>query len=228
MKYMTTSTLPRHIAIIADGNRRWAKNRGLPTFEGHRQGFENIKKLSKKAKNLGIQIITFWVFSTENWDRSQEEVGYLMKLAEKVIDIQKKEAIAEKTRIVHIGRKDRIPTLLRNKIEEAERDTKQFSQYYFVVALDYGGRDEIERAIEKMNRTGEQSLDNCLDTAVLPYPNPDLIIRTSGEQRLSGFMTWQGAYSEYYFTEKLFPDFNPDELEAAVLDYGLRKRRFGK
>ncbi len=228
MKYMTTSTLPRHIAIIADGNRRWAKNRGLPTFEGHRQGFENIKKLSKKAKNLGIQIITFWVFSTENWDRSQEEVGYLMKLAEKVIDIQKKEAIAEKTRIVHIGRKDRIPTLLRNKIEEAERDTKQFSQYYFVVALDYGGRDEIERAIEKMNRTGEQLLDNCLDTAVLPYPNPDLIIRTSGEQRLSGFMTWQGAYSEYYFTEKLFPDFNPDELEAAVLDYGLRKRRFGK
>lgn len=228
MKYMTTSTLPRHIAIIADGNRRWAKNRGLPTFEGHRQGFENIKKLSKKAKNLGIQIITFWVFSTENWDRSQEEVGYLMKLAEKVIDIQKKEAIVEKTRIVHIGRKDRIPTLLRNKIEEAERDTKQFSQYYFVVALDYGGRDEIERAIEKMNRTGEQSLDNCLDTAVLPYPNPDLIIRTSGEQRLSGFMTWQGAYSEYYFTEKLFPDFNPDELEAAVLDYGLRKRRFGK
>lgn len=228
MKYMTTSTLPRHIAIIADGNRRWAKNRGLPTFEGHRQGFENIKKLSKKAKNLGIQIITFWVFSTENWDRSQEEVGYLMKLAEKVIDIQKKEAIAEKTRIVHIGRKDRIPTLLRNKIEQAERDTKQFSQYYFVVALDYGGRDEIERAIEKMNRTGEQLLDNCLDTAVLPYPNPDLIIRTSGEQRLSGFMTWQGAYSEYYFTEKLFPDFNPDELEAAVLDYGLRKRRFGK
>lgn len=228
MKYMTTSTLPRHIAIIADGNRRWAKNRGLPTFEGHRQGFENIKKLSKKAKTLGIQIITFWVFSTENWDRSQEEVGYLMKLAEKVIDIQKKEAIAEKTRIVHIGRKDRIPTLLRNKIEQAERDTKQFSQYYFVVALDYGGRDEIERAIEKMNRTGEQLLDNCLDTAVLPYPNPDLIIRTSGEQRLSGFMTWQGAYSEYYFTEKLFPDFNPDELEAAVLDYGLRKRRFGK
>lgn len=225
---MNAHTIPKHIAIIADGNRRWAKERGLPTFEGHRQGFENIKKLSRKAKSLGIKIITFWVFSTENWDRSHDEVGYLMKLAEKVIDIQKKEAIAEQTRIVHIGRKDRIPPQLRKKIEEAEQDTKQFDTYYFVVALDYGGRDEIMRAIEKMNASGEKSVDACLDTAVLPHPNPDLIIRTSGEQRISGFMTWQGAYSEYYFTEKLFPDFDPDELEAAVLDFGLRKRRFGK
>lgn len=228
MKYMDISSTPKHVAIIADGNRRWAKERKLPSFEGHRQGFENIKKLSKKAKQLGIHTITFWVFSTENWNRSQEEVGYLMKLAEKVIDIQKKEAIEEETRIVHIGRKDRIPAGLRKKIEEAERDTKQFTKYYFVVALDYGGRDEIERAIQKMTMSGEKSLEACLDTAVIPHPNPDLIIRTSGEQRLSGFMPWQGAYSEYYFTEKLFPDFNEDELEAAVLDYGMRKRRFGK
>jgi len=228
MKYMVISSIPKHVAIIADGNRRWAKERKLPSFEGHRQGFENIKKLSKKAKQLGIHIITFWVFSTENWNRSQEEVGYLMKLAEKVIEIQKKEAIEEETRIVHIGRKDRIPTGLRKKIEEAERDTKEFTKYYFVVALDYGGRDEIERAIQKMNTSREKTLEACLDTAVLPYPNPDLIIRTSGEQRLSGFMTWQGSYSEYFFTEKLFPDFTEDELEAAVLDYGMRKRRFGK
>jgi undecaprenyl diphosphate synthase len=225
---MQDNQMPNHVAIICDGNRRWAKNKGLSSFEGHRQGFENIKALSKKAKKLGIQIITFWVFSTENWKRAVEEVGYLMNLAETVIESQIKSAIEEETRIVHIGRKDRLPEQLRKKIEKAENDTKQFSKYYFVMALDYGGQDEIERAVRKMKDPASEKIDSYLDTAILPHPNPDLIIRTSGEYRLSGFMTWQSAYSEYLFSPLLFPEFTPDALEKAIAEYGERGRRFGK
>ena len=225
---MEDPKIPNHIAIIADGNRRWAKEKGLPTFEGHRRGFENIKDLSKKAKQLGIRIITFWVFSTENWKRTQDEVGYLMDLAARVIDIQIKEAIQEETRIVHIGRKDRLPETLRIKIKNAEDITKQYSKYFFVMALDYGGHDEIMRAIQNMKDVHSEKIDDYLDTHILPCPNPDLIIRTSGETRLSGFMTWQSAYSEYYFSQLYFPDFGPDALEKAILEYGERKRRFGK
>jgi undecaprenyl diphosphate synthase len=232
---MEQKNIPKHIAIIADGNRRWARERNLPTFEGHRKGFENIKALSKKAKQLGIQIITFWVFSTENWKRAEDEVGYLMKLAEKVIDVQIREAIQEETRIVHIGRKDRLPEQLRKKIEKAEDETKQFTKYYFVMALDYGGRDEITRAVQKViDEKKENSpitdldITNHLDTSVLPQSEPDLIIRTSGESRLSGFMTWQSAYSEYLFSPLYFPEFGPDALEKAIVEYGDRKRRFGK
>lgn len=225
---MGEKNIPKHVAIIADGNRRWAKERGLPTFEGHRKGFENIKALSKKAKQLGIQIITFWVFSTENWKRAAEEVGYLMNLAERVIDVQIKDAIKEETRIVHIGRKDRIPKGLLNKIKKAEETTKKFTKYYFVIALDYGGHDEITRAVQKMKDVHTEKIDDYLDTAVLPYPNPDLIIRTSGEIRLSGFMTWQSAYSEYIFSDLYFPAFDVAAFERAVEEYGDRKRRFGK
>lgn len=232
---MEQNKIPAHIAIICDGNRRWAKERNLPTFEGHRRGYENIRSVSKKAKQLGIQIVTFWVFSTENWGRAREEVGYLMDLAAKVIDAQIKEAIEEETRIVHIGRKDRLPEKLRIKIEKAEEATKHLSTYYFVMALDYGGRDEIVRAVQKIynkrkedSEISEDEISNNLDTTILPHPNPDLIIRTSGENRLSGFMTWQSQYSEYYFPPFYFPDFGPEELEKAVLEYGERKRRFGK
>lgn len=225
---MEQKNIPMHVAIIADGNRRWAKERGLPSFEGHRKGFENIKALSKKAKQLGIKIITFWVFSTENWKRAAEEVGYLMNLAEKVIDVQIKDAIEEETRIVHIGRKDRLPEGLRKKIDFAEEKTKNFTKYYFVMALDYGGHDEITRAVRKMKDIQKENIEDYLDTHILPYPNPDYIIRTSGEERLSGFMTWQSAYSEYYFSELYFPDFNQEALEKAVIKYGERKRRFGK
>lgn len=225
---MEPKKIPMHVAIIADGNRRWAKMRNLPSFEGHRKGFENIKALSKKAKQLGVKVITFWVFSTENWDRAAEEVGYLMNLAEKVIDVQIKEALQEETRIVHIGRKDRLPEGLRKKIETAEEKTKNFSKYYFVMALDYGGHDEITRAVRKMKDIHTEHIDDYLDTHVLPYPNPDFIIRTSGEERLSGFMTWQSAYSEYYFSDLYFPDFGPEALEKSIIEYGDRQRRFGK
>lgn len=225
---MEKNTTPKHVAIIADGNRRWAKERNLPSFEGHKKGFENIKALSSKAKKLGVQIITFWVFSTENWKRAADEVGYLMNLAERVIDVQTKEAIQEETRIVHIGRKDRLPGGLRKKIESAEEKTREFSKYFFVIALDYGGQDEIMRAVQNMKDLKTEKIDDYLDTHVLPYPNPDLIIRTSGEVRLSGFMTWQSAYSEYYFSDLYFPDFGPEALEKSIIEYGERQRRFGK
>jgi undecaprenyl diphosphate synthase len=225
---MNTFSVPKHIALIADGNRRWAQKRNLPAFEGHRRGFENIKALSKKAKQLGVHVITFWVFSTENWKRAKDEVGYLMNLAEKVIDSQIKDAIVEETRIVHIGRKDRLPEGLRIKMEKAEEDTKMFSKYYFVIALDYGGQDEIQRAVRKMKDVKLEKIDDYLDTHILPFPNPDLIIRTSGEMRLSGFMTWQSAYSEYLFSPLFFPDFGPEALEKALTEYGERQRRFGK
>jgi undecaprenyl diphosphate synthase len=225
---MEKNDIPKHIAIIADGNRRWAKERGLPSFEGHRKGFENIKALSSKAKKLGVQIITFWVFSTENWKRAVDEVGYLMNLAEKVIEVQVKDAIKEETRIIHIGRKDRLPEGLKKKLQAAEEKTKKYSKYYFVIALDYGGHDEITRAVQKMKDVQKEKIEDYLDTSILPYPNPDLIIRTSGEERLSGFMTWQSAYSEYLFSDLYFPDFGPDALEKALLEYNNRQRRFGK
>ncbi|MFZ2026034.1 MAG: polyprenyl diphosphate synthase [Microgenomates group bacterium] len=225
---MDTITPLNHVALIADGNRRWAKEKNLPSFEGHRKGFENIKKLLKKGRDLGIRVMTFWVFSTENWKRKQEEVGYLMKLAEEVIEVQLKEAIEEETRIIHIGRKDRLPERLKAKIEKAEKQTKEFTKYYFVIALDYGGHDEIMRAVAKMKDVHTEKLDDYLDTSILPYPNPDLIIRTGGEERLSGFMTWQSAYSEYFFSPLRFPDFLPDELEKAAEEFKSRQRRFGK
>ncbi|MBI4973349.1 di-trans,poly-cis-decaprenylcistransferase [Candidatus Roizmanbacteria bacterium] len=232
---MDKMKVPVHIAIIADGNRRWAKERGLPTLEGHRRGAEVVKQLSKKAKALGVKIITFWVFSTENWKRTVEETGYLMNLFDTFVDLERKEAVKEKTRIIHMGRKDRIPEGLRKKIIQAEEETKHFTDYYFVVALDYGGRDEVVRAVQKIHNDGlsmsnlqESDIDNYLDTKDLPQPDPDIIIRTSGESRLSGFMSWQSAYSEYCFSPLMFPDFGPDKLEEAIKEYGERKRRFGK
>jgi undecaprenyl diphosphate synthase len=227
--------VPYHVAIIPDGNRRWARERNLPTFEGHRRGFDNMLNVGKKARERGVKIFTLWAFSTENWKRTVEEVGYLMKLYEQVIDAQIKTALKDEIRIVHLGRKDRIPFSLRKKIMQAEEETAHFDKYFFVVGLDYGGRDEVVRAIMKashakksLSRFDEKEMNSYLDTSVLPHPEPDLIIRTSGEERLSGFMMWQAAYSEYIFTKKYCPDFYPKDFELCLDEYERRKRRFGK
>ncbi len=223
---------PRHIALIPDGNRRWAREKGLPTFEGHRRGFERVRELTQKVGDLGIETFTVWAFSTENWSREKKEVDYLMGIYEKWIEENLSKALKDQIRIIHIGRKDRIRESLRKKLGEAEEKTKAFSRQYFVAALDYGGRDEIVRAIEKGRQKeqelNEETLEKFLDTKVLPYPNPDLIIRTSGEQRTSGFMMWQSAYSEYLFVEKYLPDFTAHDLEKCVREYSDRQRRFGK
>ena len=235
--------IPTHVAIIPDGNRRWAKEHNLPTFEGHRKGFEIARKLIQKSKKLGIKIFTLWAFSTENWKRKNSEVSFLMGLFETMIDDNLKEALKDNSRIIHIGRKDRISEKLRKKIINAEEKTKEFSKRYLVIALDYGGRDEIVRAFEKIRNpihsasSGQEfeirnlntkTFDKFLDTKDLPQQNPDLIIRTSGEQRTSGFMLWQSEYTEYMFVNKYFPDFTPEEFESCIRTYSSRIRRFGE
>jgi len=225
---MNTTQPIKHIAIIPDGNRRWAKQKGLPTIEGHRRGFNQITDLVREARVLNIKIFTIWAFSTENWKRSQMEIDYLMNLYLKMIDLHFKEAFKNETRIIHIGRKDRINEHLRKKIEEAENKTKIFSKYYLVIALDYGGQDELLRAFQKVGNLTFDNINQFLDTKNLPFPEPDLVIRTSGESRTSGFMIWQSAYSELIFSEKFFPDFTKDDLRLAISEYQKRKRRFGK
>jgi len=220
--------IPNHIAIIPDGNRRWAKEKGLPTFEGHKKGFEALINIGKKTRELGIKILTVWAFSTENWKRSKEEISYLMNLYEIMLDKYLTEALREKIRIIHLGRKDRINKTLKNKIINIEEKTKNFTQYYLCIGLDYGGRDEIVRAIKKSSNLSEDNFNQFLDTKDLPYPNPDLIIRTGGEKRLSGFLLWQCQYSELVFIDKYLPDFNNDDFEKIINDFSKRQRRFGK
>ncbi len=227
--------IPNHIAVIPDGNRRWAKEHHLPSLEGHRRGFDVAIKIGRKIRAMGIHTLTMWAFSTENWNRSQEEISYLMKMYETFIEKNLKEAMREKIRIIHLGRRDRISKKLLERIQDSEGKTKNFKNYILNIAIDYGGRDEIIRGIHRMseeninlnNLTIEQ-FNNFLDTANQPYPNPDLIIRTSGEQRTSGLMIWQAAYAEYIFLQKHFPDVNDRDIENAVSEYSRRQRRFGK
>ncbi len=225
---MKNTNMPTHIAIIPDGNRRWAKERGLSTHEGHRAGFDALIKISRKSRNMGIRVMTIWAFSTENWKRSDEEVSYLMDLYSIMIDRYLKEAIKNEIRIIHLGRKDRISNKLRNKISAAEEDTKNFNKYYLAIALDYGGRDEIIRAIRKNKINNEEELNRALDTSSLPNSDPDLIIRTGGEKRLSGYLIWQSQYSELEFVDKYLPDYTPEDFARTINEYAKRNRRFGK
>jgi len=225
---MASNIIPNHIAIIPDGNRRWAKGKSLPTFEGHRRGFEVMRNIGRRARELGIKILTVWAFSTENWNRSKEEIEYLMDIYESWVDLHLEDAMKDKVRIIHMGRKDRIRDSLRKKLESAELKTKNFSKFYLCIALDYGGKDEIIRAAKSIkNKMDAKELEKHLDTKDLPYPNPDLVIRTSGEFRTSGFMPWQTVYSEYIILDKHFPDFTTKDLEECLTIYGKRKRRFG-
>jgi undecaprenyl diphosphate synthase len=230
---MAQNNTPKHVAIIPDGNRRWAKENNFPPFEGHRKGFDTIKLIGKKARELGIKTLSIWAFSTENWQRSKQEIEYLMDIYEMWIDFHLTEAIKDNVRIIHIGRKDRLRDSLRKKLENAENKTKSFNKYYLCIGIDYGGKDEIIRGINllinsKKSKISEADFEKVLDTKDLPYPNPDLIIRTSGEQRTSGFMIWQSAYSEYIFYNKYLPDFTPLDFEKCIEDYKNRSRRFGE
>ncbi len=226
--------IPTHLAIIPDGNRRWAKAHSLPVYEGHRRGFQIISDLGKRSRELGIKIFTVWAFSTENWNRDKNEVSFLMSNFAEWIGKNLKTALEEQIRIIHLGKKDRLSNNLKKKIEEAEQKTKHFSKYYFVAALDYGGRDEILRCAKKfqaaeakLQNLTEESFAKFLDTKDLPQPEPDLVIRTSGEIRTSGFMLWQTAYSEWIFSPKYLPDFKPQDLEECIKEYALRQRRYG-
>ena len=226
--------IPDHIAIIPDGNRRWARAKGLPAFEGHRRGINRAVEVSRAARDLGIHTVTLWGFSTENWDRTKDEINYLMKLYEKLVDDYLKEAKREGVRIYHLGRKDRLPKSLLKKLTFAEDSTKKNTKHIMNIALDYGGQDDIVRAAQAMVSDGVKPekvdkglFEKYIDTRGQPFPYIDLIIRTSGEQRTSGFLLWQSAYSETYWENDHFPDFTPEKLKAAILDYSRRRRRFG-
>lgn len=226
--------VPDHIAIILDGNRRWARARGLPTLKGHNAGFEAGMKVARAARDFGVHTVTVWGFSTENWDRSPEEISYLMKLYRKMVDRVREEAVKEDIRFVHLGRKDRFPKDLMKYIAQVEEETKNNRKHLLNVALDYGGHDQIIRATQKIIRDGipadqvnEKLFASYLDTAHQPYPYVDLFIRPSGEQRTSGLMPWELAYAEYYWEIDHLPDMTPEKLRAAIVDYSRRRRRFG-
>lgn len=226
--------VPNHLAIIPDGNRRWARSKGLHTFQGHKKGFDRAVELARSARDMGIHTVTLWGFSTENWDRTAQEISYLMKLYEKLVDDYLREAKKEKVKMVHLGRKDRIPKSLLKKILYAEEQTKDNYKHIMNIAIDYGGQDDILRATRAMIRDGVKAdevskklFEKYLDTRNQPYPYVDLIIRSSGEQRTSGFLLWQSAYTETYWENDHFPDFTPEKLKEAILDYSRRRRRFG-
>lgn len=221
--------IPKHVTVIPDGNRRWATQKKLPKLEGHRKGALNFENLVNYSKEIGIQCFSSWVFSTENWKRDEEEVEYLFDIAREFTSKYKKKCLKENIRFIHLGRKDRLPNDLVEEILDTEEKTKDHTDFTVAIGMDYGGHDELIRAINEIHHNGleinKENIENNLDTKLLPMP--DLIIRTSGEKRLSGFMSWQSAYAEFYFTDKHFPDFGPEELDIAIEEYSNRDRRFG-
>jgi len=223
------STLPRHVGLITDGNRRWAKEHGLPSFEGHNKGFDAIKKIIETAGEKGIEMFTFWAFSTENWDRSKEELAYLMDLFEKSLnDFERISGKNIRFRIV--GQKYRFRQSIQRKIEEVERSTADNKGMIVNMGMSYGGRDEIVQGIKSIIEKGikpEEITEKTISDN-LWLPDIDLIIRTGGEQRLSGFLPWQSTYAELFFVKKYLPDFAPTDFNTILAEYSRRQRRFGK
>ncbi len=224
--------IPRHVAIIMDGNGRWARARGLPRTAGHRAGAENLRRVLEAVAEFGIEILTIYAFSTENWKRPEQEIHDLFGLIDRMIDSELDKLVEQGIRVRHIGRKEGLPRQLVAKIHKAEELTRANSSLILNVALNYGGRAELVDAIRKIVSLGipaesisEDLVSTYLGTAGLP--DPDLIIRTAGEMRLSNFLIWQAAYAEFYSTPTYWPDFDREELLKALQDYARRERRFG-
>jgi undecaprenyl diphosphate synthase len=224
--------IPTHIGIIMDGNGRWALARGLPRMAGHRAGTENLRRIIEACIEFGIKYLTIYAFSTENWGRPTEEVQGLMRIFENVIDNELQELRDQGVRLRHIGRLDRLRPSFKKKVLKAIDDTKDNKRLVLNIAFNYGGRDEIVCAIQSMIRDGVKSED-VTDQMVSQYlftagvPDPDMIIRTSGELRGSNFLIWQGAYSEWYFPATYWPDFDRQELLKAIEEFNQRERRYG-
>lgn len=229
----TLGRVPRHVAIIMDGNGRWAISRGLPRMAGHRAGTENLRRIIEACIEFGIDYLTIYAFSTENWGRPSEEVAGLMHILEDVIDRELQELHDQGVQLRHIGRLDRLDPHLREKVLHAVDFTRQNTRLVLNVAFNYGGRDEIVCAIQRMIRDGVKEED-VTDELVSRYlftagvPDPDLIIRTSGELRGSNFLIWQGAYCEWYFTPTYWPDFDKEQLRLALKEFSHRERRYGR
>lgn len=224
-----TNTLPVHLGIILDGNRRWARAQGLPTFEGHRQGYNNLKDITKAAVNRGVIYISAFIFSTENWKRTKAEVKYLMGLAYKLVARDIEELNKENLKIVWLGSREGLSEKLINAITNAEELTKSNTRGTLALCFNYGGQQEITDATNKIVEAGQPiTEENIKKNLYRPeLPDIDLIIRTSGEQRLSNFMLWRAAYAELYFTKTHWPAFDIQELDKALLEYASRQRRFG-
>ncbi len=224
---------PRHVAIIMDGNRRWARKHGKPTLEGHRVGYQTLKKIGDAALERGVKILSVWAFSTDNWKRAKREVTFLMGLLEWVLKEEIAEFHRKDVKLLVTGRIHELSARLQNLIADAMNLTRENTHGILNVLLNYGGREEIVDAVRAIVRAKPEaeSVDERLIEKHLyrsELPDPDLIIRTSGEQRLSGFMPWQLAYSELVFVDKLWPDFTPKDLDAALEEFRRRERRFGK
>lgn len=225
--------IPTHVAIIMDGNGRWARTRGLPRLAGHRAGVENLRRVIEACVEFGIEYLTIFAFSTENWERPRDEVRGLMNILQEVIDRELMELHRNGVQLHHLGRLEGLSPELQAKVRHAIALTRDNTRLVLNVAWNYGGRDEIIHAIQRMIDSGippedvdEDLVDRYLYTA--SCPDPDLIIRTSGEQRASNFLIWQGAYSEWYFPQTFWPDFGREELLEALWVYAQRDRRFGR
>ncbi|MEJ2437264.1 MAG: di-trans,poly-cis-decaprenylcistransferase [Sulfurovaceae bacterium] len=219
-----------HLAIIMDGNGRWAQNRGLSRIEGHKKGADTVRNITIFCSQNDVRYLTLYAFSTENWKRPKEEVDFLMKLFYVYLKQELKTYLKYKIRFKVIGNKEGLSKKLQDTIQFVEDRTKHFEGLTQVLAINYGSRDEIIRAVQKLNdkdiEINEENFNNCLDTADMP--DVDLLIRTSGEIRLSNYLLWQLAYAEMHFTNTYFPDFNSSELEEIIIDFQHRNRRFGK
>jgi undecaprenyl diphosphate synthase len=224
--------VPRHVAIIMDGNGRWAKARGLPRLAGHRAGTENIRPILEASVEFGIEYLTIWAFSTENWTRPEVEVKGLLRILERMIRRELNELHKQGVQLCHIGRLERLPGRLQKEVLDAIELTKDNDRIVLNVGFDYGGRAEIVQAVQRIVRDGIPA-DEVDEELISSYmytcgqPDPDLIIRTGGELRTSGFMLWQSAYSEYYITPTLWPDFDQQQLHKALVAFDQRDRRFG-
>ncbi len=221
--------VPAHVGLIMDGNGRWAKSRGLPRTEGHREGLKTAKVIVKAAEDIGIRYLSLYVFSTENWKRAAEEVGFLMGLIKQHLSAELDFYRSNGVRVLHSGDAGGLPQDIVREIRDVEAETASFDKMTVNLAINYGGRDEIVRAARRLADAGlqpsEESLRGAMDHPELPYP--DLIIRTSDEKRMSNFLVWESAYSELWFSEKYWPDFGPEDLAMAVEAYRHRERRYG-
>lgn len=227
-----STAVPAHVGFIMDGNRRWAKAKGLPSVEGHRRGYANVKQVLQWCLDRGIRFVTVFAFSTENWNRSKHEVSYLMRLMNFAIQEMLKDLQKKNIRLQVIGRMEELPKNLQERLRHAIDVTKKNTKAILNIAVNYGGRAEIVDGVKRLLREGvrdaqvtEERLAKAMYNDVVP--DPDLIVRTSGEQRLSGFLLWEAAYAELYFTPKKWPEFSEKDLDNALADYAQRKRNFG-
>ena len=230
---MAEASVPQHVGFILDGNRRWAKAQGLPTLEGHRKGAEVFKEISRTAFESGVQYISAYVFSTENWSRAEEEIGYLMKLLVRFVKTYLDEAHENGVRVVLLGRREGLSKPVLKAIENAEAKTAGNTKRTLALCFNYGGQEELVDAFKKLLAEGVKPEDVTAETIAQALYGPevppvDFMIRTSGEERTSGFMLYRVAYAELYFTDKYWPDFTVEDLNQALAEYSRRQRRFGK